>query len=642
MHGKGFRIAVTPGGGLEIVVGLDTYRIESSFSYPGHPIGRNSLAMQAGPDEGRWRPEVIRKSDTVLQLSANGPHYTLLRRLCMQDDRLTVEDTLANVGVEPVGIIIENVITATGKLQSGPMSGVGQTVTAENPTLFLSQQNSSLGIIARDDILRLQFEAMASPQRALFATRHFALDKSKSYTIRWSAYPLAGNADFFDFVNAIRREYDTNFTVPGPFEFFEAPPAKNPLVDDPVKLKAYVQRKKLKITAMAPWLGYFDGAPLTREQHKATLQNAMAAIRKADPEIQCIACVENNIVSLDRGKIKHSDLFSDVCLESGKYPIALSAEQTRILDEVSPWKDSLVKTIAGRAQIEDCAPKSHIHQMVYSEPGNYQARYLMDQFRFLIEDVGADGIYIDQFNLAFEAKQRYNYAKWDGFTVDIDPQTGRIVRKYMDAGLVGAPVRKALCEYVLSKGKILVANTHAAVEETQSLHVFRFMEAGWNAKDAAWSDGQEPPVLPHLCKGLFDSPIGLGVAPQQMTAADKPQQAEIVMRAVITYLRHGLVYYHYSSDIPETGPGSGEYGPINHMFPITPVRLFKGGIIGKERTVTCVSGRYEWKLPAKPTVRVFGLDGREKKGDFGLNRAEGGWMVDLKLRDWFEIAAIEG
>lgn len=62
------------------------------------------------------------------------------------------------------------------------------------------------------------------------------------------------------------------------------------------------------------------------------------------------------------------------------------------------------------------------------------------------------------------------------------------------------------------------------------------------------------------------------------------------MKSLVTYLRHGLLCYplDYAGSMPETGPDSGEYGPINQVFPMTPVRLFEGGIEAKERTITYV------------------------------------------------------
>ena len=113
------------------------------------------------------------------------------------------------------------------------------------------------------------------------------------------------------------------------------------------------------------------------------------------------------------------------------------------------------------------------------------------------------------------------------------------------------------------------------------------------------------------------------------------------MRQVIIFLRHGLLCYHYGTGIPQAGPGSGEYGPVNHMFPITPVGLHDGWIEGRERTITCVSGTYSWKSDRRPNVVLFDAVGREKAHAFEVARAGSGWSVAIELRDWVEIAVIE-
>jgi hypothetical protein len=115
------------------------------------------------------------------------------------------------------------------------------------------------------------------------------------------------------------------------------------------------------------------------------------------------------------------------------------------------------------------------------------------------------------------------------------------------------------------------------------------------------------------------------------------------MKALITYLRHGVLYYHYAiKDIPATGPGSGEYGPINHMFPITVVALHEGWIEGKERLITCVSGMFVWPGRTKPVIHVFDLDGRQKAHGFAITRSGRGWKVRVELADWVEFAIVEG
>jgi hypothetical protein len=104
-----------------------------------------------------------------------------------------------------------------------------------------------------------------------------------------------------------------------------------------------------------------------------------------------------------------------------------------------------------------------------------------------------------------------------------------------------------------------------------------------------------------------------------------------------------LLYSYYGINIPETGPGSGEYGPINHMFPITPVELHEGWIVGKERIITARGLDVHWEKNGQPVAHLFDLTGREV--DWGdrcqITKEDNGWRVKLALKDWMEIAVVE-
>ena len=113
------------------------------------------------------------------------------------------------------------------------------------------------------------------------------------------------------------------------------------------------------------------------------------------------------------------------------------------------------------------------------------------------------------------------------------------------------------------------------------------------------------------------------------------------MKTVMAYLRYGVLYYHYCTELSAEGPGSGEYGPINHMFPITPVELHEGYIIGKERIITAVSGTFAWRNAQKPTVLVFDVTGMPTQADAKLTQKGGEWLVELKIEDWEQIAVVE-
>ena len=619
-----FALTVGDGGAMQVDVGEDSHVVESSFSYPGDKIGTNVLADKAAGNEPGWRPEVERGVAGTATLRAQGKHYSMERRIRTRGRRIEIEDTVTNLTDTPVGVIIENTITARDVFENPQIIG-----TPENPTLFLPQKGSRLGMVAEDTIGRLQFESLYYSNQAGFRLMHFALDGKQSHTFRWAIYVFGKDADYFTFINSIREDWNTNFTVGGPFQFLDARDAP---VTDPAKLRAFLKRKKLKIVALGPWLDYWTGQHVSRAESKRLLQRAMRIFREVDPEVKCVGEIETDWVAL---RSEHVKGFEKLPAHKGGRTgqARLDLSQRKIVDEANlPWRDSFKTAQDGSLRLELYTvrgrPGTAIY--VYPRPGNYQYEFLMEQMKFLLDEVGLDGFYIDEFSQA----RCYSYEKWDGHTVDIDPDTGRILKKYTDCGLVWAMGQKAMCEYAFSKGKIVVANWVAAQAEVQALPVFRFMEKPLSGLDSSLlKDGRKPPFMATLCRGHLASPIALG--------ASTPPDARGFMKGIVTLLRHGILYYPHDSEIPATGEHSGEYGPINHMFPITPMRLFEGGIEGKERTITCISGTYTWDHERPPRIFLFDEVGREKKHNFKPQKADGGWKVVIQLRDWQEIAVIE-
>jgi hypothetical protein len=468
--------------------------------------------------------------------------------------------------------------------------------------------------------------------------------------------------DYFAFINQVRRDWKSNFTVFGPWDFFDVT-TDSDLLQDPEKLRAYLKRKKIKVVALKPWLDYdnFDyltGKPTDRKEYKELLTRAMGTFKAVDPDIKCVGCMEGNIVSLplEAQKVLYEALPTDL-RKQGIRPF--TDRQMELIETVDlRWRDCLLTAPDGRYSYElyyrgedKTFPMMAI--LVYAAPGNGQMKYWLNQARFMMEEVGLDGIYIDQFSLAFtttpdytdptKVSQRYSYERWDGLTVDMDPATGEIIRRYTDGAFVGVGARKALMGYVLSQDGIMIANTHCAAEELQSYPVVRFMEAEWVFDPLKIGRGEEPPLHQRMCKGQLDSPVALGFRPERLGEEGQKNYAQVIMKSVITYLRHGLLWYHYVTEIPESGEGCGEYGPIDCMFPLTPVELHKGWVLGKERIISCVSVDTFWEKENKPVVHLFDLTGREKdsQGRCQLKKEEGKWHINLRLEDWQEIAVIE-
>ncbi len=632
----GVTVRIGKGGQAQVSFGKDSYVIESAFSRPGERIGWNRLSEPGTGSEAAWFPRVKRLSASAAVTEAHGEFYSLRRLVKLEQGKVTFEDTLKNLGPEPIGFIARNTFTGPAAFRNGFTPG-----GAENPTLYLASANGGLGVVAEDNLGRLRFEpSMGLPaNQARFQIADFTLAAGKSYTLRWTLYPLEKGASWFDFVNQVRRDWHGNFTIEGPFVFFDIGEMRD-LLANPERLKSYLQRKHLGVAELSPWLDYDPGTfdrVWPREDYKERMQQAMRALKAADPRIKCVGCIETDWVAIDPERIRNGDKLPRHGTGSG----LLNAEQTRIIDEANlPWRDSVKRKADGTLELElySRGGKPQTSLSVYPAVGNHQYEFLMGQVKFLIEEVGLDGFYIDEFNQAWRGGIP-SYSGWDGLSAEIDPQTGRIARKYVDCGLAGVTARVNLVQYALQRGKLVVANTYATTREEQSLPVNRFSETQGAFDPFAAPDGTKPPEVPFLYRGALASPIGLGI----VGVSGQEDTARRLMKALITYLRHGLLYYHYAiKDIPESGAGSGEYGPINHMFPLTAVELREGCIVGSERIITCVSGTFTWPRTTAPAARFFDLDGREQPQAYSVTRSDKGWDVHLKLRDWAEIAVVEG
>src|SRR6185369_2210713 len=145
-------------------------------------------------------------------------------------------------------------------------------------------------------------------------------------------------------------------------------------------------------------------------------------------------------------------------------------------------------------------------------------------------------------------------------------------------------------------------------------------------------------------KGQLGSPLGLG-HPFPSVPGPRSPGADFYIRTVIAHLRAGLLYYYNFTEFPPeddaSGRKGGEFGPLTHMFPFTPVELHSGWILGKERLITCVSGRFPWPYERRPRVTQYDSRGRMRTANATVARVGSGWRITIQLRDWWEVAVIE-
>jgi hypothetical protein len=233
---------------------------------------------------------------------------------------------------------------------------------------------------------------------------------------------------------------------------------------------------------------------------------------------------------------------------------------------------------------------------------------------YALDTVGYDGIYWDE--LEYSA-YRYHYGPpWDGVSADIDPQTMRIARPKTSVTLASQPYRLALAKRILSRGAPLWGNDAPHTRSMANLRFPRFVETG---------------SITNCVLAQLYTPIALGDHLTEQNELD-------CYKGMVRALDYGCLYAWYPSHIKPTHAHLTSY-----MYPITPLELHAGYVIGAERIVTNRSGLYGWGDDSAHAVHVFSERGTEVPGFKAPTvRLNGKTFTQLRLREGWSAAIVRG
>ena len=423
----------------------------------------------------------------------------------------------------------------------------------------------------------------------------------------------------------------------------------NRRLDGPISLgvRQHASGIQLRVGAGLEWFEYGSkkAVNLPRSEYARQYHAEREQFRKSHPGLKLLAKVEMSPHELDISNFKDAHLLPKpgAALE-GKYGEIISKEATAVIEKNTPFGDSILRTADGRAIVDMYYPneKDNIFSLlVYAYNNNNYEKHIIDQIKWLIKECGVDGIYIDQFANGTMyamtiAKDRTSYDRWDGRSVVLNAD-GTIKQKVFDVGYACGPSRAKIIRQVLDRGKVFLANTQPVTTSEAEAGGMRFYETDCENLGAMLMGDAKPNTFRHQAFAqMSPSPMLLGTRPGIFTK-DNKNFAKMYNRAFICGLRHGLLYIHYSwSNAAEC------YGIVNYMFPLTPVELGEGFVIGKERIITAVSRKFV--VDRKPhTIAAFdelgkAMDASKVAAVKAL--ANGKFVVEVKLKDWNNTCAI--
>ena len=171
--------------------------------------------------------------------------------------------------------------------------------------------------------------------------------------------------------------------------------------------------------------------------------------------------------------------------------------------------------------------------------------------------------------------------------------------------LLMQPLKVDIVRHVRERGKFLMANTQPATRTMLRHKIVRFVETG---------------TYSHLVNTHLGCPIGLGNHHAETTHADST-------RNVRRTLQHGAVYYGHYYD---RDPAPWNFTEV--MFPITPVELREGMVLGQERIHTAKSGRFGWPDGSAADIYVVDSQGvRVEDPDVTESVDNGRRMYEIRM-----------
>lgn len=627
---KGYALDFWKGGGFTVKCAGAEYYVQDSFSFPGKGAMDFSTFALADPEN----PPTVKRNGDSVTITACNAFFKIERIVTLFDGQFHVTDTITNISGKDQGMRTRFVTTSKTPLRASQtyISGLPDKhfldgMCGQNPTFFTQgTAGGSLGIYVYDDLLRNQSGFLRTRRDLILDNGHLGFPASGRQAVKTLVrrfYPMPGGT-YFDFVNRIRRDLNLNRLMSGLFGFVSKPMTVP-------SIKHYALTQWFEWDANSRWS--------SREDYKQRRRKESALIKKMIPGAKCIGRMESNILNIKRASLPGGEKLPDGRRGKGGgvYGLELTEEQNAILRN-SPFSDSLMRNAKGHAVVDTgYAHPGDLNLLVHFAEGNYRLKHVLEQIDYILDDVGLDGVYLDQFvpgcDQELDNNKRCSYDKWDQCTVDLNPD-GTIRRRIYDYITAGSSARAKIVRHVAAKGGLMYNNNHPVTLETNGLPSYSFCETGGPGTEMEVKHGSKPALLRcHALAQLSGSPISLGY--QEPTP--KELSGKIYNRAVIIGLRHGILYAQYGV-IPD--PKFGGSFATDYMYPITPVELGEGFIIGKERIISCVSRKFTVKSERKPLVLWGDEFGRKKENPPEPVRETGGWEIDLKLKDWNEVAVI--
>jgi hypothetical protein len=519
------------------------------------PAGSTPSVKTAREKNGDWR--ITANWSSGLQLE---------RTLHLEaDNRLSWHEVWRNAGAQELPVPFNHRLflarSAPPQIVLGGNPDSGQFNSSPfNPTAFISSNGmkTSFGWVAEDDWLRALLHLANTGGIARAFSRSLALAPGKSITFQMSLQAQASDS-YWDFINALRRRWNVNnVRLERPVAW--GVPLKN-------ELEGYDW-------IIGPWQGLQpDGveAKTLDAQYKGKIpDDALQKFFTYEHRAAAQTDLKNRVAKIHESPQNRALVMMHPAMEVAYKPrmdLFPFTDETILTREGKPFEDGGYS----RAWVGDATRNGWGVLYVSPRADNKYGRELLRRIHIALDDDLLDGMYSDEFTFAGMTRvySRYDYRQSDGYSVILD-DAGKIVVHATDNAIATLSYQLAAVAEIKKRNKLFLVNTAPATRALQNAGILHFVEAG----NGFWFGANA-----HLT-----TPLQLGNVGTPTTTVD-------LMKISRRLLDVGTLHVPMAIAMSELSPGDNF---IAKQFPITPIQLGAGFVIGRERIVSDKSGDFAW------------------------------------------------
>ena len=514
--------------------------------------------------------------------------FTHKRTIEKRGEALVVRDEFVNLTPENLPLMQRH-SADLGALQKvwlaglSPASKIGSGSEPANPSSFGVSANIGAGLMPLDDVGLVHVVNWSDGAKFGLSDNSLVLKPGATHVSEWAIVPTA-TPDYYAFVNAARRLREVNFPIDGGFAFLPITPAYAKWSDQ--QITDFAANKSVK----------YLSATLSYPMYKGTYAHG-TAFQTLDLSLWKTEIARRHKLLPDVKEVTYYHSFLDV-IEDG----ATRYADARLLRSDGTQGDYGLPNL----------------RLFVPTKTNDFGRDTAKNIDLELGELGLDGIYWDEMEYSAYA-YTYGGVPWDGVSADIDATTHKILRPKTSVALASQDWRLDLAKRILAHGP-LIGNGAPHTRSMMQLHFPRFIETG---------------SISNLARGQLFTPIALGDHLTEKTGLD-------AYHTMLGALDYGAVYYWYNAIVVPNHQSLD-----SKMFPITPVQLGPGFIIGQERIITKTSGLWGWNDNSKHQVFVYDDGGRlaENFGDKATAKTyqkDGKTVTELRLPQDWSAAIVRG